>query len=111
MDVDLNAASPQAGDDVGIVEVAAGLLIQPSGKDQMEFRVHSPDSTGVRGPSNVAQARWDSCSVTFRLSRSLPPSPSAPSLIRALSRRWISPHRNSVVVLAPDSSGTSSRLR
>ena len=52
MDMDLNAASPQAGDDPGIIEIAAGLLIQPPEGPEMEFRTHSRGSTATSGPSN-----------------------------------------------------------
>lgn len=49
--MDLDAASPQPGDDARIVEITAGFLIQRSWKDQMEFGAHFPASTGVSGAS------------------------------------------------------------
>src|SRR4029077_20216526 len=101
--VDRAARRAQAVHHVTVEEIAAGELIK---------RPRDQEGDHPNGPSKAAQATGDS-RTTMRSEARAPavPGPSAPSATRVFSRRKISPARNSVVVLRPRNSGSSSRSR
>src|SRR2546430_1604265 len=101
--LDRPAFGAQSLDDMAVEQIPARELIERAGDQE---RNHPS------GPSKAAQATGDS-RTTIRSEARAPavPGPSALSPIRAFSLRKISPARNSVVVLRPRNSGSSSRFR
>src|SRR5690606_35124032 len=100
--------SAQRGDQPPVVDVAAGGGVDVAGVKDMDRAARHGQSIGA---SYQARATWLSCSVTRIEARSRPGRPSAPARAARANPSKICLVRNSVVVLTPANSGTSSRLR
>src|SRR5262245_56787020 len=103
------ARRAQSVDYMAIVDVAAGAGIEIARHDE-HCSVRHPEAASVLS-SNDAEATWDSWSVTRICSTASPPGPRSPLLAAVVNLLKITWARNSVVVLRPANSGTSSRFR
>ncbi len=103
VDVDHPAACPQTSDDPAVVLIPAGSLCDRPWNDDRD-----PPHTR---PSNDADARCDSWSVTRRLSIPAALDPTSPLDMAAAMPSKTARARNSVVVFLPLSEGSSSRFR
>src|SRR4029079_1318945 len=101
---DVPVQSSEFGDDPPVVGVAAGWRIETAWHRENDALHH-------KGASYCARARCDSESVMRSSLSSRPGRPSSPARAGLAKPSKIYLDRNSVVVLLPLNSGTSSRLR